>query len=148
MSKPVQPRERPAQWTRYSELPDRERAACLRACHMVTETIYPGLEVEREIQAIHTQGLGDTVLLWEAGVLVGFGVCHAGPGTEAGDGKCCVKFGAAQRGPAAGQRFERLLDACEGLAAAQGLTHLEAGVNMARHEAYRAMLGREFRVDF
>ena len=45
MSKPVQPRERPGQWTRYSEVRDRERATCLLACHGVTETIYPGLEV-------------------------------------------------------------------------------------------------------
>jgi predicted N-acetyltransferase YhbS len=148
MSKPVQLRIHPERWTRYSTLPDHERAACLWACHAMTETIYPGLDVEREIQAVHRQGLGDTVLLWEEGALIGFGVCHAGPDTEAGAGKCYVKFGAVPCGPTAGQYFERLLDACEGLAAAQGLTCLEAGVNLARHEAYRALLGRGFRTDF
>jgi hypothetical protein len=124
MSKPVQPRECPVHWTRYSQVPDGERGACLQACHGVTEVIYPGFEVEREIQGVQTQDLGDTVLLWEEGVLVGFGVCHVGPGTEAGAGKCYVKFAAVQRGPSAGQRFDRLLHACEGLAAAEGLTRL------------------------
>jgi GNAT superfamily N-acetyltransferase len=148
MSKPVPPGEHSAQYTRYSEVPDREREACLCACQGVTETIYPGLEVEREIQAVHTQGLGYTVLLWEEGALIGFGVCHGGPGTEAGTDTCYVKFGAVQQGPLSAQYFERLLDACEGLAAAQGLTCLEVGMNMARHEAYRLLPERGFRTDF
>jgi hypothetical protein len=53
----------------------------------VTEAVYPGLDVEREIRAVHAQTLGDTVLLWEDQELVGFAVCHWGPGTEAGEGK-------------------------------------------------------------
>lgn len=79
---------------------------------------------------------------------MGFGVCHTGHGTEAGAEKCYVKFAAVLRGPSAGQHFDRLLEACEALAAAQGLTRLEAGMNIARHEAYRVMLGRGFRTDF
>jgi hypothetical protein len=43
--------------------------------------------------------------------------------------------------------FGRLLDACEALARSRGLARLEAGVNLARHEAYRAMLARGFRTD-
>ena len=79
--------------------------------------------------------------------LDGFAVCHCGPGTEAGSGTCFVKFGAARPGPGAGAAFERLLDACEGLAAARGLSRLVAGVNTARREAYRRMLARGFRAD-
>jgi hypothetical protein len=148
MSKPVKTGEHSAQYTRYSEVPDREGAACLGACQGVTETIYPGLEVEREIQAVHAQGLGDTVLLWEESALIGLGVCHGGPGTEAGTDTCYVKFGAVQQGPLAAQHFEHLLDACEELAVAHGLARLEVGMNMARHEAYRLLLERGFRTDF
>lgn len=147
MSKPVQPRERRAPWAKYSGVPESEQAGCLQACRTLTQVLYTGLDVEREIRATHTQGLGDTVLLWEAGELVGFGVSHCGPGTEAGTGKCYVKFGAVRSGPTAGELFERLLDACEALAGTQGLSRLEAGVNMARHEAYRTMLARGFRTD-
>ena len=34
------------------------------------------------------------------------------------------------------------MDSCEALAAANSLTRLEAGVDMARHEAYRRMIAR------
>jgi hypothetical protein len=87
------------------------------------------------------------VLLWEESALVGLAVCHCGPGTEAGHGKCYVKFGAVRPGPTAEAHFARLLDACAALAADRGLARLEAGVNMARHEAYRTMLRRGFRTD-
>ncbi len=50
-------------------------------------------------------------------------------------------------GPAAGETFARLLDACEDLAAARGLARLVAGVNTARREAYRALLARGFRTE-
>lgn len=147
MSRPVQPRESTSQWSEYSEMPESDREGCLQACRALTDGIYPGLDVEREIRAVHTQGLGDTVLLWDEGELVGFGVCHCGPGTEAGTGKCYVRFGAMRQVSTPGRLFDWLLDACEALAAAQGMSRLEAGVNVARHEAYRAMLERGFRTD-
>lgn len=147
MSKPVQPHEPSSTWTTYAEVPEGARADCVEACGAVTAALYDGLDVAREIRATHAQSLGDTVLLSEAGTLVGFGVCHCGPGTEAGSGKCYVKFGAVPTGRRAGERFERLLDACEALAGARGLSRLEAGVSMARHEAYRTMLARGFRTD-
>src|SRR3712207_8853818 len=48
-------------------------------------------------------------------------------GTEAGSGACYVKFGVIRPGQNAGRNFERLLDACEALAAAEGMQVLIAG---------------------
>ena len=59
-----------------------------------------------------------------------------------------MKFGAVQSGPTGAALFDRLLDGCEALAAAKGMARLEAGVNLARHRAYRKMLERGFRADF
>jgi GNAT superfamily N-acetyltransferase len=148
MSKPVAPGTSPGSWSRYAELPECEQAVCLRACRMVTESVYPGLDVEREIRAVHAQALGDTALLWEDHELVGFAVCHCGPGTEAGHEKCYIKFGAVLPGPAAEARFARLLDACEALATARDLTRVEAGVNLGREEAYRVLRAHGFLTDF
>lgn len=147
MSKAVQPTKRESQWSKYSEIPESEREGCLRACRALTDALYAGLDLEREIHAAYTQGLGETVLLWDDRELVGFAVCHCGPDTEAGNNKCYIKFGAVRRGPTGGELFDQLLDACEALAAARGISRLEAGVNMARHEAYRKMLERSFRTD-
>jgi hypothetical protein len=132
----------------YSQLPEGERGECLRACRELTDAIYDGLDLEREIRAADAQRLGDTVLLRDDAGLGGFAICHCGPGTEAGSGACYVKFGAVKPGPAAQSLFDRLLDACEALAATRGLTSLVAGVNTARHEAYRRMIARGFRADF
>lgn len=90
------------------------------------------------------QRLGDTVLLPDGAA---FAVCHCGAGSEAGSGNCYVKFAAVRPGPAAAANFERLLRACEALASERGLSHLKAGVNTARHHAYRSALALAFRTD-
>ncbi len=64
MSKPVRQLGRPPQWSRYSEVPVSDQAGCLSACRRLTDAIYEGLDLEREIQAINTHSFGDTVLLW------------------------------------------------------------------------------------
>lgn len=147
MSKPVGQTGGESQWTRFSEAPEDEWEAMFLACREVTDAIYEGLDVGPEVRAIAEQGLGDTVLLWDDGGLAGLAVCHCGPGTEAGSGTCYVKFGAVRPRPTAGQDFDRLLNACEEMAAETGLSRLAAGVNTARHEAYRQMLERGFRTD-
>ena len=147
MSKPVAPGTSAGSWSRYADMSEHEQAVCVRACRTVTEAIYPELDVEREIRAVHTQALGDTVVLWEEHALVGFAVCHCGPGTEAGPGKCYVKFGAVPPGPTAETRFARLLHACDALASARGMARLEAGVNLGREEAYRTLRAHGFRTD-
>lgn len=147
MSKPIERTESAPQWTRFSEVQVSERAGILSACRELTGAIYDGLDVEHEIQAVATQNLGDTILLWDNSRLVGLAVCHSGPGTEAGSGVCYIKFGAVLPGSTVEQDFSRLLDACEEMASARNLSRLVAGVNTARHEAYRQMLALGFRTD-
>jgi hypothetical protein len=56
-----------------------------------------------------------------------------------------VKFGAVTPGAGASRRFERLLDACASYATSRDAKMLIAGMNAARHEAYRLLLARGFR---
>jgi len=147
MSKPVGQVEKSSQWTTFNELAAGERATVLAACRALTNSIYEGLDVTREINAVADQNLGDTLLLWEGSKLMGVAVCQMGPGTEAGSGRCYVKFGAARPGAAVARSFGNLLEACEELAAERQSARLIAGMNTARHEAYREMLARGFRAD-
>jgi GNAT superfamily N-acetyltransferase len=144
MSKAVEASGRASQWTKLSDTPESERTAILDACRELTHQIYEGLDVEHEIRAVADQKLGDTILLWNDS-LAGFAVCHNGAGTEAGSDVCYVKFAATRPSADAKQDFKRLLDACEEFASSQKASTLAAGVNMARHEAYRQMLARGFR---
>jgi GNAT superfamily N-acetyltransferase len=130
--------------TTLSAVPETRRSGILRACREVTDSIFQGLDLQHEIHAIERQGLGETVLLGEGSALDGFALCHCGAG-EAGSGSCFIKFAAARPGPEAGKRFEALIDACEGLAGKRGLERVVAGVNSARHDAYRRLLARGYR---
>ena len=147
MSRPVAAIRSAAQWTRFSAVPPAERDAVLRACREVTDAVYEGLDVAHEIDAVAAQNLGDTILSWDNNRLTGLAVCHVGPGTEAGSGKCYIKFAAVRPGPLAEQHFNNLIDACEEMASAQQVSRLAGGVNTARHEAYVQMLARGFQMD-
>jgi GNAT superfamily N-acetyltransferase len=136
-----------SQWSRFSALSEDDKEGGVEACRELTSAIYDELDLAGEIRAVDMQDLGDTLLLWDDARLIGFAVCHVGAGTEAGSGACYIKFGAIRPGHNAGENFERLLDACEALAANLGAQLLTAGANMACHEAYRAMRARGFRTD-
>jgi hypothetical protein len=147
MSRQIQPIGAVSNISKYSALTENQREECLEACRELTNTIYEGLDLEREIRTVSRQNLGDTILLWDDSKLVGFAICHCGPGTEAGNDTCYVKFGVARSGLKVAATFERLLDACETLALSRDLSRMEAGVNLARHDAYQRMLARGFRTD-
>jgi GNAT superfamily N-acetyltransferase len=136
---------RRGRWTTISQLEAAQQEPRLEACRSITEALLPGLDLEREVLAVVDQKLGDTILLGEPASLEGFAVCHVGEGTEAGPDTCFVKFAAVRLGACAAQHFEELLDACEEFAAGSGAGRLVAGVNVARHEAYRALLARGHR---
>jgi hypothetical protein len=68
-----------------------------------------------------------------------------GAGSEGGEKTCYVKFGAARGGTGAGERFDKLLDACDAFAFWRG-ANVEAGVNLTREDAYRRMRSRGYRV--
>jgi hypothetical protein len=145
MERPVAENSGSVSWRRFGELPESEKASCLQACRELTNSIYEGLDLEREICAVDKQHLGDTVLTWDGSRLAGFAVCHAGPGTEAGSGKCYIKFAAVRSGPYSTLEFRRLLAASGEFGASCGTKLLTAGMNLARVDAYREMLQAGFR---
>jgi GNAT superfamily N-acetyltransferase len=147
MAKPIQFVERELLGKKYSELNSQERSHFLKECYELTDAIYPGLDLSREILAVEAQNLGDTVLLWDDKGLAGFAVCHCGAGSEAGSNVCYVKFGAVRSGALAGERFERLLDVCESFGAAEKMVSLRAGVNTSHDLAYGRMVDRGFRTE-
>ena len=89
--------------------------AVLDEVHALTDAVFGGLDLGREIAAVNEYALGDTVLLRHDRTLEGMAVCHCGAGSEAGSDTCYVKFAAVRPGKGAAERYERLLDACEAL---------------------------------
>jgi predicted N-acetyltransferase YhbS len=62
----------------FSKIPANEQEAVLSACRETTWRIYDGLDVSREIRAVDTQRLGDTILLDDGSKIAAFAVCHVG----------------------------------------------------------------------
>ncbi len=152
MSKPIAAESLAAElqgsWTTYSKLIAVEKDKAIEECKFLTNKIYDGLDLRKEIYSVEKQRLGDTILLYDKdNRLVGLAVCHCGPGTEAGSGICYIKFGAIRPENNSPQYFDQLLDACESFGKSQGLSRIVAGVNTGRHHAYQGMIERKFRTD-
>jgi len=145
MSKPANSTKQLLQGFRYSELPEDKQQECLKQSYELTDTIYAGLNLEREIRVVQAQNLGDTIFLWDDKGLMGFAICHYGKETEAGSNTCYIKFAAVRLDSQAEQNFTQLLEECETLSVLQGASILVAGVNTARHEAYKQMLDFGFK---
>jgi GNAT superfamily N-acetyltransferase len=122
-----------------------QREQAIQTCGKLTHKIDKGLDLAGEIRAVLAQRTGEVVLTYTRGVLDAFAVCLNGPGSEGGETTCYVKFGAARGGAGAGERFDKLLNACEAFASSRGAT-VEAGVNLAREDAYRRLRSHGYRV--
>jgi len=130
------PEAGPAPPVLLSTLTRSERFQAIQSCAKLTHKIDEGLDLSAEIRAALAQRTGDVVLTKDA-----FAVCLNGPGSEGGEKTCYIKFGAARNGEA----FDKLLGACEAFAASRGAI-VEAGVNMAREDAWRRMRARGYQV--
>ncbi len=128
-----------------SALPKSQREQAIAACGKLTHKIDKGLDLTGEIRAAIAQRTGDVVLTYTRSVLDAFAICLNGPGSEGGEKTCYVKFGAARGGAGAGQRFDKLLDACDAFASSRGAA-IEMGVNLAREDAYRRLRTHGYRV--
>ncbi len=131
--------------TLLSTLKKTQREQAIQSCAKLTNKIDKGLDLAGEIRAAIAQRTGDVVLTYTRNALDAFAICLNGPGSEGGEKTCYVKFGAARGGAGAGQRFDKLLDACDAFASSRGKT-IEAGVNLAREDVYRRMRAHGYRI--
>jgi GNAT superfamily N-acetyltransferase len=120
------------------------REEAIAACARLTGRIDKGLDLSAEIRALLTRKIGEVVLVYTRKTLDGFAICQHGPGSEGGTKISYIKFAAARGGARAGERFDRLLDACDEVALARGAS-VEAGMSLAREDAYRRMRSHGYR---
>ncbi|MBV8588321.1 MAG: GNAT family N-acetyltransferase [Verrucomicrobia bacterium] len=141
MIKPVHAAASEITFSTYATISDAERGEMLRACREMTDSVYAGLDLSREIAAVWQQRLGDTVLLRGTYAVDALAICHCGSGSEAGKDSCYIKFAAAKSQSA----FKSLLEACDSFAAEKNLSRLVAGANAAREGAYRQLIIHGYR---
>jgi GNAT superfamily N-acetyltransferase len=147
MSRPVTATASRIAGTTFAALDPGQQKTVLAACRRLTDAIYPGLDITRDLIASVAHGFGDLVLVWRDTALAAFALCQHGAGTQAGSGTCYIKFAAVRPTEHALSDFDSLVDACTNYAAELALKRLELGVNTARSTAYRRLLGLRFRTD-
>lgn len=145
MTRRVDPKAPQRPLTLLSSQANDQKPAALAACRQIAGTLFKGLDLSREIQATADQRLGDTILLRSGDAVVGFALCHHGPGSEAGTGTLAIKFGAVL--PGVGPAFRDLLTAAEALAGQRAATRVQASVNHARRDAYAIMKDCGYRTE-
>jgi GNAT superfamily N-acetyltransferase len=122
-----------------------DRAALIAGCAALTDEVYAGLDLGREISGVVEHGLGDVLILTEGSGVAGFAICHSGLGSEAGSTGCYVKFALVRSGGDAAARLTRLIAGCEAFARARGIAQISAGVSSGRIGAYRLLVALGFR---
>jgi predicted GNAT family acetyltransferase len=137
----------PEDWTTFSRLSNSDQATVLNETRDITEAIYPGLELRKEIGAVNKLGIGDTIILRGANRSKGFAICHYGEGSEADGSVCYVKFAAVAPGPAGPSNFQELIAACSAYARSRNASKLFGGVNTARQEGYESLLSQGFKME-
>jgi GNAT superfamily N-acetyltransferase len=147
MEKELQPRQHQVQYEKFSVLSASGKKETIAACRELTDFLFAGLDLRREIEAADRLRLGETILARRGSKVAWFAVTHIGRATEAGSGVCFVKFAAARPGKRAERDFDEMLDACELLTLGAGAHQLRASVNFAREQAHRKLAVRGFRAD-
>ncbi len=101
---------------RWSQLSTRERERAAHAMAVICASYLPGYDPSPESRVAHSRRLGETVLVYQDQVIVGFAVCCGGPGApQPGEG-AWIRTVAVEPGDQAIACAERLVQACEGLA--------------------------------
>ena len=132
----------------FSEDAESSRDAVLDEIRGLTDQVFRGLDLGREIAAVLEQGIGDTVVVRTNGALEGMAVCHCRCRERGGQRYVLRQV----RRSSSRRRMPRRGSSGSSTRArrsrrSQGLSRLVAGVNTGRLDAYRRLLARGFRAE-
>lgn len=141
-SKPV------IQTRRYSALEEAKKKAMMQRFRTITNQVYRGMEIGKEVEIVDGLALGDTLLLEKGRDLVGFAIYHTPGVSEAPQGALYVKFLVLDPRRKKPEYFHQLMAALEEVAHGAGVQRVIAPVYTTYWPPYQALLERGYRVDF
>src|SRR5207302_3855665 len=133
---------------RYSSLEEAKKKAAMQRVRRITNALYRGMDVGKEVEIVDGLALGDTLLLEKGRELIGFAVVHMPPNSEAPHGAAYVKFLAIDSRHRKPEHLQLLLAAAEEMAAAAQLGQVVAPAYTYYWTAYQVLLERGYHVDF
>src|SRR5262245_53288257 len=133
---------------RYSTLEEARKKPVMLKFRRITNAVWRGMDVGKEVEIVDGLALGDTLLLEKGRELIGFAVVHMPPNSEAPHGAAFVKFLAIDPRHRKPEHLHLLLGAVEDLAAAAQLGQVVAPVYTYYWNAYQVLLERGYHADF
>lgn len=133
---------------RFSALEEATKKAAMQRLRRITNGIYRGLDLAKEVEIADGLALGDTLLLERGRDLAGFAIYHTPGVSEAPQGCLYVKFLAIDCRHRKPEHFHALLGALEELAGGAGLQRVLAPVYTGYWTAYQGLLERGYGIDF
>jgi ribosomal protein S18 acetylase RimI-like enzyme len=133
---------------RYSSLEEARKKPVMLKLRRITNSVWRGMDVGKEVEIVDGLALGDTLLLEKGRELIGFAIVHMPPNSEAPHGAAYVKFLAVDPRHPSPDSLHALLAGVEEMALGAQLTQVVAPVYTYYWTAYQALLERGYRVDF
>jgi len=133
---------------RFSELEEVKKKGLMLKFRRITNSLYRGMDVGKEVEIVDGLALGDTLLLEKGRELVGFAVYHTPGVSEAPQGNLYVKFLALDARHRRPDYFHQLVGTLEEVAHGAGLQRVIAPVYAYYWAAYQGLVERGYRIDF
>ena len=131
---------------RFSRLEETRKKAALGRMHRITNAVYRGLDVSKEVEIVDGLALGDTLLLERGRDLVGFAILHTPGVSEAPSGTLYVKYMAIDPAQKRVEHLEQFVAAVEDLGL--GVQRVVLPVYLRYWLAYSTLLRCGYQVDF
>ena len=133
---------------RYSSLEEAKKKPAMLKFHRISNAIWRGMDVGKEVEIVDGLALGDTLILEKGRELIGFAIVHMPPNSEAPHGAAYIKFLAIDARHRKPEHLHALLAAVEEMATGAQLTQVVAPAYTYYWTAYQALLERGYHVDF
>jgi ribosomal protein S18 acetylase RimI-like enzyme len=148
---PVAPAPKPPRGTpevkRFSNYEEGKKKALLGRLKALTNRIYRGLDLTKEIEIVDGLALGDTLLLEKEGSVLGFAICHTPGVSEAPQGSLYIKYLAIDPSRRRPEHFSQLVAGCEEFGVASVCQRIIAPVYTGYWRAYQTLLTSGYHMD-
>jgi N-acetylglutamate synthase-like GNAT family acetyltransferase len=132
---------------RYSSLEEAKKKAAILKVRRITNALYRGMDVGKEIEIVDGLALGDTLLLEKGREVIGVAIYHTPGVSEAPAGSGYVKFLAIDPKQRKVEHLEQLVGSIEDLAQEQGLSRVILPVYLRYWQAYSTLVKCGYQVD-
>ncbi len=135
------------QITRFSELEEVKKKSTMQKFRRLTNLIYRGMDVGKEVEIVDGLALGDTLILEKGRDLLGFAIYHTPGVSEAPQGSLYIKFLALDPRRKKPEHFRQLVAALEAAGQGAGLQRVIAPVYTYYWSAYQTLLESGYNLD-